>query len=83
MPEETKKEETVEPTPPETQPEPEKVAAEPETVAHKAEPQNDLAETVRAIDARVSELADAVRSVLPENRDETPVRRPWTHKRFF
>ncbi len=62
---------------------PERVAVEPEHVAQETRPRDEMMETIKALDERVSQLADTVKSLLPDNRDESPVKRPWTSRRFF
>lgn len=43
---------------------------------------DDLRETVHALSEKVETLASTVQGLLPENKDETPVKKPWTHRRF-
>lgn len=62
----------------ETTPAPETIAAKPEDAGHETHG----SDVVSALSERVTALENAVTSLLPENRDETPVKRPWTHKKF-
>jgi hypothetical protein len=64
-------------------PEADRVATEPEQVAHTTEPHHEVASTVAALTDRVSSLESVVQGLLPENRDETPSGRPWTHRNVF
>ena len=41
-----------------------------------------LKETVNALSERVSTLESTITNMLPQNRDETPVKKPWTHRSF-
>jgi len=61
---------------------PEEVAVKPEETAHDAKPHDDISATVAALNERVSSLENAVTGMLPQNRDETPVKPPWTHRRL-
>lgn len=63
-----------------TPPEPDKVVEKPVETAHHAQPDNDLRETVTALQAKVEELSNTVTTLLPTNQDEKPVKRPWTHR---
>ena len=76
MPEETETTETHDVTP-------EHVAQHPEETAHTVEPHHEVAGTVAALTERVSTLENIVQGLLPENRDESPGKRPWTHRKFF
>lgn len=60
-------------------PKPEMVPEHPENAGHET---YHGADVVAALSERVTALESAVTSMLPENRDETPVKRPWTHKKF-
>jgi hypothetical protein len=61
---------------------PEAVAVKPEETAHDVNPHDDVRGLVTALDAKVSALESTVQGLLPENRDEKPVKPPWTHRRF-
>lgn len=39
-------------------------------------------EAISALTERLNALESTVQSLLPENKDETPVKAPWTHRRF-
>jgi len=41
-----------------------------------------LRATVAALSDKVASLESTVTSLLPENRDETPTKKPWTHRNF-
>jgi len=74
--------ETTEPETPAV--EPEKVAEHPEHTAEHVEPHGDLRDVVAGLTEKVAHLEGVVTGLLPENRekDEKPVRRPWTHRKF-
>lgn len=61
---------------------PEEVAVKPETVAHETHPSTELKSTVDALVEKVSSLEATVTGLLPQNKDESPVKRPWTHRNF-
>lgn len=61
---------------------PEEVAVKPETVAHETHPSSELLSTVNALGERLTSLEGTVTGLLPQNRDESPVKRPWTHRNF-
>lgn len=54
----------------------------PEVPVNPAPHADDLRETVHALSEKVETLASTVQGLLPENKDETPVKKPWTHRRF-
>lgn len=67
----------------ETPKEPEKQAEAPQETAPAAHPSNDLSATVHALSERVSQLEGVLNTVVSQgHKDETPVKRPWTHKQF-
>lgn len=43
---------------------------------------DDLRDTVHELSEKVSLLETTVQGLLPENRDESPVKKPWTHRGF-
>lgn len=67
-------------TPPATKPE--EVVAKPEETGHNADAGAELRSTVAALSDRVTSMESTLTSLLPENRDETPTKRPWTHRKF-
>lgn len=58
----------------------EEVATHPEQAAHHVEPHHEVAGTVAALGERVSSLESIVQGLLPENQDEKPGGKPWTHR---
>lgn len=40
----------------------------------------DHTDTIHSLTERISTLESTVQSLLPENKDETPVKKPWTHR---
>lgn len=63
-------------------PEKEPTSTPPGNPAPEVPPADDLRETVHALSEKVETLASTVQGLLPENKDETPVKKPWTHRRF-
>lgn len=63
-------------------PAPETQAEHPDSTGEHAHPHDDLRETVTALTERVSSLESLVHAAIPENRDESPRKKPWTHRRF-
>lgn len=61
---------------------PEDVATHPEATAHHVEPHHEVTATVSALSERVSSLENIVQGLLPENRDEAPGGKPWTHRNW-
>jgi hypothetical protein len=67
------------PTAPEG-PGPETVAEKPKETAETVHPQNDISVTVHALAEKVSLLEETVQSLIPQERDQSPVKKPWTHR---
>jgi hypothetical protein len=55
---------------------------EPEKVPEPTSSHDDLRATVNTLSEKVASLESTVTSLLPQNRDETPVKKPWTHRSF-
>lgn len=69
---------------PETPPEPHhETPPPPETPAPDAHPHDDLRAIVTGLQEKVTHLETTVQGLLPENRDESPVKRPWTHRKLL
>jgi len=61
---------------------PEETHTEPEKPPEVPPAHDGLRETVNALSEKVTALENTVTSMLPQNRDETPVKKPWTHRGF-